>query len=290
MTRENPLTESRTKTRLSPYSKDQWRIVECQETGMVYLENPPKYEEMVDDFAWEKTFAEERKRRREEQPIVSRLSDVSKKSRKYMQKLRKIEKLPVAYFKSLPRERRPQPRLVMLDVGCGVAENTVVIANQLQDHLGLPVVPIGVEISREQAKIAGGRLSQFEGGYCLSDSAIGGLGQIDDTSADLIVLCSFLEHEAQPLPLLRMCARKLKPDGVVIIKVPNYDCWNRRIRQGRWCGFRYPDHVNYFTPKTLSEMIERAGLKVARMRLADRFPLNDNMYAVASPQDGVDAK
>ena len=73
---------------------------------------------------------------------------------------------------------------------------------------------------------------------------------------------------------------RLADDGVVVVKVPNYDCLGRRVRGRRWCGYRWPDHVNYFTPATLATTAARAGLAVARMRFFDRSPLSDSLYAV----------
>ena len=99
-------------------------------------------------------------------------------------------------------------------------------------------------------------------------------------SVDVIVLSSFLEHEAAPLPLLRHCRAALQPGGFVLVKVPNHASWNRHLRGPRWCGYRWPDHVNYFTPATLRAMAERADLTVARMSWHDRFALSDSLYAV----------
>ena len=64
-----------------------------------------------------------------------------------------------------------------------------------------------------------------------------------------ILLRSFLEHETQPQALLAECARVLAPGGTVYVRVPNYGSLNRRLLGGKWCGFRHPDHVNYFTTK-----------------------------------------
>ena len=61
--RENPLTGTITPVKETPYSSGEWKVVECQETGMVYLANPPDYSRLVEEFAWEKTFEEESKRR-----------------------------------------------------------------------------------------------------------------------------------------------------------------------------------------------------------------------------------
>jgi hypothetical protein len=66
----------------------------------------------------------------------------------------------------------------------------------------------------------------------------------------------------------------------VLVKVPNYASWNRRLRGRRWCGSRWPDHVNYFTPATLAAAALAAGLEVERMTLLDRLPVSDSLYAV----------
>jgi hypothetical protein len=118
------------------------------------------------------------------------------------------------------------------------------------------------------------------GGSCVQASAPDGLARLPEGQFRLILLASFLEHEIQPLPVLRRCRELLRGDGMVVVKVPNYACWNRRLRGARWCGFRWPDHVNYFTPATLRVMATRARLQVVRMAFRDRHPLSDSLYAV----------
>jgi hypothetical protein len=78
---------------------------------------------------------------------------------------------------------------------------------------------------------------------------------------------------------LRELWRTLAPGGVAIVKVPNYGSLNRRVTGRKWCGFRYPDHLNYFTPQTLRGLAEGCGYRV-RFGLTDRLPTSDNMYAV----------
>ena len=104
--------------------------------------------------------------------------------------------------------------------------------------------------------------------------------EFQDSFFDVVVLSSFLEHEINPLSLLKNTFIKLKDKGNVIIKVPNFDSWNRHLRKEKWCGFRHPDHVNYFTPKTLKDISLRSGFKKFSMGFLDRQPLSDSMYAV----------
>jgi hypothetical protein len=54
--------------------------------------------------------------------------------------------------------------------------------------------------------------------------------------------------------------------------------------RGAWCGFRWSDHVNYFTPATLTLMASAAGFAVSRMGFLDRQPLSDSMYSVLRPR------
>ena len=48
----------------------------------------------------------------------------------------------------------------------------------------------------------------------------------------------------------------------IYVRVPNYGSLNRKMLGAKWCGFRYPDHVNYFTTKSLGAMAGDCGLKL----------------------------
>ena len=60
---------------------------------------------------------------------------------------------------------------------------------------------------------------------------------------------ALLSRNTRPIPM--RCwpnwLASYAPGGVAIVKVPNYGSLNRMVMGGNWCGFRIPDHVNYFT-------------------------------------------
>jgi 2-polyprenyl-3-methyl-5-hydroxy-6-metoxy-1,4-benzoquinol methylase len=269
-----PLTETAGANRLLPWAPEPWRLKQCEATGFVYLENPPGYEALKEDLAWEVTYENERARKKNAEPLRYQISSVLKTLRARTRR-NKVRSLTLQHL-----NKNPKDAWKVLDVGC--AEGAVLLETiaHLPAATRTKCQPYGVELSTQLARSANANFSALNG-HCIHNNAIDGIAQFEDSFFDVILLSSFLEHETQPAELLRRCRKHLADDGVVIIKLPNYDSVNRTLRGSRWCGFRWPDHVNYFTPDSLRAMLTKAGLKTRRMNYLDRFPLSDSLYAVA---------
>jgi 2-polyprenyl-3-methyl-5-hydroxy-6-metoxy-1,4-benzoquinol methylase len=257
------------------FHQEGWSLVRCQETGLVFLANPPDYSQLESEFAWEETSTAERKRRILEEPFISRLSSLIKKARSIaFPRRNKIASLMMAVTKGWSQS---EP-LHLLDIGCGWGNLMVDIYNRSATR-GQKVVPCGIEVSEHLASLSADRVGEL-GGKVISANAIDGSSEFNPDSIHVVIMSSFLEHECRPLSLLKQLHPILKSTGVIILKVPNFACWNRIIRGRKWCGFRYPDHVNYFTPHTLRRLAHEAGFTVSRQNFLDKFPLSDNMYAI----------
>jgi len=86
---------------------------------------------------------------------------------------------------------------------------------------------------------------------------------------------SYLEHEAQPRLILERAFKRLKPGGTILLRSPNYNSANRFIMGSQWCGFRFPDHVNYFTPRSLKALAASIGYEFRWMNWMSLF--DDNL-------------
>ncbi|WP_151639305.1 class I SAM-dependent methyltransferase [Noviherbaspirillum aerium] len=272
--RISPLLEVRGEEIDLPYAPSPWILKQCAHTGVIFLANPPAYTELSDNFAYEVTFKRESEARQKAEPIRYAISTTLKRIRGRLLKRNKTLKL----LRSIVSAKQEE-RINVLDIGCGWGELLENFLKSLPPSLKNRCVPHGIEISRELSRLSDSKLQPL-GGRCLHASAQDGILGFEDQYFDVIVMASFLEHEANPLPVLIGCRTRLKPNGTILIKVPNYDCYNRRLRGPKWCGFRWPDHVNYFTPTTLKAIVEASGLEIVRMAWLDRNPLSDNMYAV----------
>ena len=251
---------------LSCYSWRNWQLARCTGCGFVFLRNPPNYAALDTAHAWERNRGDRRERMRDEHPLAERLSQTRRSVRHHLRQWTtprdKLNRLIAAWI--------PPGRVV--DVGCGDGDR---IAALPPGYSG-----VGIEISRAIARTASASLAGGDA-EVVNAPAVDGLAAMAAGSASGVVMRSFLEHELRPRALLAEAARVLAADGAAIVKVPNYGSLNRVVMGPRWCGFRFPGHVNYFTPRTLRRMVEDAGLVVARFNPVDRFPTSDNMWLVA---------
>lgn len=79
---------------------------------------------------------------------------------------------------------------------------------------------------------------------------------------DVITLWHVLEHVAAPVELLRSLRGLLRPGGSLVISVPNFASWQRRVFGGSWFHLDPPRHLVHFEPATFDACLARAGLQV----------------------------
>lgn len=264
--RNCPVCNSAGRTSMPDYSQAHWAIVACTQCGMIYLENPPAQESLKAEHAWEGSMVNERQRRREGRALYYFFSDGLKSIRRFFQRMRRLPKEIRYIVEYSPGQR-------VLDVGCGAG-------NTLAD-LPAGYIPYGIEPSPGMCATANGIFSA-RGGECIHDVAVSGFARIAESRKyDFVVMRSFLEHDSEAMATLKAAHAALSANGGVLIKVPNMNCWNAKLRKSGWPGMRYPDHVNYFTPASLAQMLKNAGYSRVHMPLHWRLPTSDNLWAVA---------
>ncbi|MDB5295878.1 MAG: Methyltransferase type 11, partial [Phycisphaerales bacterium] len=169
--------------------------------------------------------------------------------------------------------RYPAPRL--LDVGCGFEAT---LLRGLAPRLGAGV---GVDVRVGDAAKATPNLTFHEA------PAESVLGTLADTTFDVVLLVSVLEHLWDPQAALAGCHRLLRPGGSLVVNVPNW-LGKRALefsafRLGTSPAAEMDDHKMYYAKRDLWPLLVRAGFRPSRIRMR-YHKLGLNLLAVGSRQ------
>ena len=183
-----------------------------------------------------------------------------------------------AIWESVPADARPERFALrrafvlehvaagdsVLDLGCGAGEFS-------EELLRAGAMPVGVDVAREALRRAQERLP----GADLRLWAEGEPLPLDDASFDVVWAGEVIEHVVDVAPWLSEVRRVLRPRGTLLLTTPHH---SPRILLGlalsphRFAVHFEPrsDHVRFFSPRTLRELLGDLGFDVAGMRARQR--------------------
>ena len=82
---------------------------------------------------------------------------------------------------------------------------------------------------------------------------------------DVIVMLDVIEHLPDPLAALELCADHLDPGGIVVITTGDFGSLAAKITGKAWRLMTPPQHLWYFTTKSMSKLAARTGLLVEQV-------------------------
>jgi len=82
----------------------------------------------------------------------------------------------------------------------------------------------------------------------------------------IITMWHFLEHTPDPREYLNKVRKWLKPDGLLVVDVPNYIGTDAQKTWDNWKGWQLPYHLYHFTPMNLCDMLSKYGFKTIQKK------------------------
>jgi 2-polyprenyl-3-methyl-5-hydroxy-6-metoxy-1,4-benzoquinol methylase len=156
------------------------------------------------------------------------------------------------------RDKNPDS---VLDLGCGRARLGLEV-----ERLGYTVT--GIDNSPVACATARTRISEVIELDFTKLSAVA--DTLKERKFDWIMAADVLEHAPDPKATLSFYGRYLKPDGRLIVSLPNVAVWDNRLRLlfGRFdyraSGVMDRTHLRFFTFRTARELISEAGFTPLR--------------------------
>ena len=151
--------------------------------------------------------------------------------------------------------------LTVLDAGCGDGINLVGL-REVAAQLNLQIDLYGLDYN--PLRLA--RARNVDADTRLQRGSLYFLPFARD-SFDVVLCNHVLEHVPDASTALSELARVLRPDGLLIVGIPNEGCLMGRLRN-RFVQpsiGRTTDHVHFFTATLVTDALQRAGLQVQRL-------------------------
>jgi len=119
----------------------------------------------------------------------------------------------------------------------------------------------GVEVDAEAAEYA----REHYGLDVRTGMAESTLENFLDSYFDVVTMWHVLEHLFDPSLVLTEVYRVLKPGGMLMLEMPNFDSLPASVFGAYWFPLEIPRHLYHFTPQTLETMLAKTGFRLIKL-------------------------
>ncbi|MFA8451274.1 MAG: methyltransferase domain-containing protein [Bacteroidales bacterium] len=140
----------------------------------------------------------------------------------------------------------------MLDIGCATGEF-------LNFHKDKGFEVVGVEPDQDARK-------QAEENYNIQVFDEEFLNQAEENSFDVISMWHVLEHVPDLELRVQQLSRLLKPDGLLIIAVPNINSWDAKKYGRHWAALDVPRHLYHFNQENIKQLFEQHSFELHKTK------------------------
>lgn len=95
---------------------------------------------------------------------------------------------------------------------------------------------------------------------------------------DVILLRHVIEHNHNPIKLLKKLRKRLNKNGIIYIEVPNLNSGTAKIFKNNWHLYYLPRHIFHYTEHSLKKTISLAGFKSEIKKI--ELPIMGNIFAL----------
>jgi SAM-dependent methyltransferase len=221
------------------FSKDGYGIAECLTCGLAQLQPTPTPETLRSLYETDTYFG----------GVGSGYSEYESQEPEYI----------ATFREDVRRMAEFVPSGRVLEVGCGYGYFLQCALQAGYDAYGIDLSPTAVKRASER----------------LPDRVFCGLleevPEIQELQYDVIFGSHLIEHLTEPGAFLEHAGRLLRPGGLLVLVTPNIRSLLSRASGRRWVSYKIPEHVSYYDPRTITDLLNRAGFSVRAIDSAYQY-------------------
>ncbi len=213
-------------------SRETFQIVECESCGFKFTNPRPEEKDLGRYYKSEDYVSHSNTKK-------GFINSTYQLVRKYtlLKKLQLISK----YFKTGK----------ILDIGCGTGEFLNTCKSAKWDTFGIEPDPDARQMAIKN--------------YDLNVKEEEELKSFPDASFDIISMWHVLEHVPKLNERIADLKRLIKPNGIIIIAVPNCNSLDAKIYKEQWAAYDVPRHLYHFTPKDIESVFKKHQLNTFKI-------------------------
>ncbi|MEO0311634.1 MAG: hypothetical protein RIQ89_1291 [Bacteroidota bacterium] len=134
----------------------------------------------------------------------------------------------------------------LIDIGCGDG-HFLAIAQQKGWNI------FGTEMEKNALRVS----NRLGATMCVGDVDF---SLAPKNSFDVVTCFEYIEHVSDPLAEAKKMFDLLRPGGICYITTPNFSSLSGWLSGKNWNIVEFPEHLSYFTPRTIKLLYKKAGL------------------------------
>ena len=139
----------------------------------------------------------------------------------------------------------------ILDIGCGTGEFLKLFKDAKWQTAGIEPDPDALKMAVKN--------------YDLDIKQEVEIKNLETASFDIITMWHVLEHVPKLNERIEDLKRLIKPNGIIVIAVPNCTSLDAKIYKEHWAAYDLPRHLYHFSPKDIDTIFKNHDLKVFRV-------------------------
>jgi 2-polyprenyl-3-methyl-5-hydroxy-6-metoxy-1,4-benzoquinol methylase len=213
-------------------SRETFKIVRCQQCGFRFTNPRPELNHLGDYYKSEDYISHSN-------TAKGFINSTYQTVRKYtlLKKLQLISK----YYKTGK----------LLDIGSGTGDFLKVMRDAKWDVMGIEPSDDARDFSTKSSMLDVRSESEID--------------LLPDASFDVVTMWHVLEHVPKLNERVKDLKRLIKPDGLIIIAVPNCESLDAKIYGDKWAAYDVPRHLYHFAPQDITSLFANHSMKVIRI-------------------------